>query len=228
MKKITIGSDPKCDIVIPNELTAINSTHAYIERDKDNKFYITDISVSGIVLNNQWIPRNQPQKIDENDNIYLGDSFKLSWDDIQAAFAIYDHPKKEVKAPIPKTGKKKTVKTKIIDNEKTIVATEDKPEYNEYQPETNTEVHTFSQKKPLSEKNIPNYFTWSILVTIFCCLPIGIAAIVNSSKVNTLISQGRYKEAQAASKKTKRFCWWALILGIIFGGFYIAVQTLNY
>ena len=40
-----------------------------------------------------------------------------------------------------------------------------------------------------------NYLVWSILVTIFCCIPFGIVAIVKSSQVNGLWAQGRLRRS---------------------------------
>ena len=48
-----------------------------------------------------------------------------------------------------------------------------------------------------------NYLVWSILVTLFCCLPLGIVAIVKSASVNGLWAQGQYAEAQAAAASAK-------------------------
>lgn len=42
---------------------------------------------------------------------------------------------------------------------------------------------------------------WSILSTIFCCLPTGIVAIVYSSKVNSLWDSGEHAEAIEAARK---------------------------
>ncbi len=53
-----------------------------------------------------------------------------------------------------------------------------------------------------------NYLVLSILVTLFCCLPGGIIAIVYSCQVNSLYNANRLPEAQNASK-------WALRWNII-------------
>ncbi len=53
-----------------------------------------------------------------------------------------------------------------------------------------------------------NYLVLSILVTLFCCLPLGIVAIVYSCRVNPLYNAGKTTEAQNASK-------WALRWNII-------------
>ena len=48
-----------------------------------------------------------------------------------------------------------------------------------------------------------NYLIESILATIFCCLPFGIAGIVFASKVNSEYEAGNYEAAVKASKDAK-------------------------
>lgn len=61
----------------------------------------------------------------------------------------------------------------------------------------------------------PNYLVQSILVTLCCCLPFGIAAIVFAAQVNSKHAAGDVTGAQEASRKAKMFCWISLIAGII-------------
>ncbi len=56
-------------------------------------------------------------------------------------------------------------------------------------------------------QTVPNYLVQSILVTIFCCLPSGIAAIIFSSQVNSKLAIGDVEGAMASSKKAKLWCW---------------------
>ncbi|MBI3260292.1 MAG: CD225/dispanin family protein [Ignavibacteriae bacterium] len=73
------------------------------------------------------------------------------------------------------------------------------------------------------EQNVPNYLVQSILVTIFCCMPTGIAAIIFSSQVNTKLAVGDFDGARESSRKAKLWCWisfgagvgYMLILGIV-------------
>ena len=64
--------------------------------------------------------------------------------------------------------------------------------------------------------NIPNYLVWSILSTIFCCLPFGIVAIVYASKVNSNLAIGNIFKAQRASDKAKNWTLASFICGIIY------------
>lgn len=72
-----------------------------------------------------------------------------------------------------------------------------------------------------------NYLVWSILVTIFCCIPFGIVAIVKSSQVNGLWAQGRYAEAQASADAAKKWVIWSVVVGLIVNAIVIAVNVMN-
>jgi len=61
-----------------------------------------------------------------------------------------------------------------------------------------------------------NWLVESILVTLFCCLPFGIAGIVFASQVNSKYAAGDYagalKASQDAGKWTKIGFWIGLVL----------------
>jgi hypothetical protein len=61
---------------------------------------------------------------------------------------------------------------------------------------------------------VDNNMTMSI-VAIFLFWPLAIPAIINASKVNTLLQQGDYAGAQAAAAESKRWSKLALIIGLI-------------
>ncbi len=69
--------------------------------------------------------------------------------------------------------------------------------------------------------NIPNHLAWAIIATVLAtclCCPLGllgIVAIVQSNKVNTLINQGDFDGARRASDSAKTWCWVATALAII-------------
>ena len=70
----------------------------------------------------------------------------------------------------------------------------------------------------MNEQNIQkpeNYLVWSILATLMCCLPLGIAAIIYSTKVDSAWNAGRYEEAVKASEQTKQFLLFSVIGGVI-------------
>lgn len=60
--------------------------------------------------------------------------------------------------------------------------------------------------------------TWlveSILVTLFCCLPFGIAAIVNASGVESRFYAGDFEGAKRCSKRAKYWLLWSFWISII-------------
>jgi hypothetical protein len=60
-----------------------------------------------------------------------------------------------------------------------------------------------------------NYLLWGILTTLLCCMPLGIASIVYSSKVTPAYYAGDYEGAIRASESAKKWAIWsALSLGI--------------
>jgi Interferon-induced transmembrane protein len=62
---------------------------------------------------------------------------------------------------------------------------------------------------------VPNYMTQSILVTLCCCIPFGIAAIVNAAKVNPLLKAGDAHGAIAASQAAKKWVNWGVVGGLL-------------
>lgn len=75
-----------------------------------------------------------------------------------------------------------------------------------------------------------NWLVESILVTLFCCLPFGIAGIVFASQVNAKFSAGDYSGAVQASQNAARWTkigFWvgiaviiiSTVFSFLFGGF---------
>lgn len=64
---------------------------------------------------------------------------------------------------------------------------------------------------------IPNHLVQSILVTLCCCLPLGVVAIINSAQVDTRLAAGDIAGAQQASMNANRFAWIGIVLGILGG-----------
>lgn len=64
-------------------------------------------------------------------------------------------------------------------------------------------------------REVPDYLAQSILVTIFCCLPLGIPAIVYAALAKGRKEAGDYEGARTHSETAKGWCIAAFILGII-------------
>ena len=71
----------------------------------------------------------------------------------------------------------------------------------------------FNNGQPEKQISGTPYIIFSILVTLCCCLPLGIVSIVYASKINSLQNAGDYEGAKAATKKAKIF----MIIGAVGG-----------
>ena len=60
-----------------------------------------------------------------------------------------------------------------------------------------------------------NWLVESILVTIFCCLPLGIVGIINAAKVNGAFDSGNIDASLKASEDAKKWTKWAFITGLV-------------
>ena len=56
---------------------------------------------------------------------------------------------------------------------------------------------------------------WAILSTIFCCLPLGVVAIVKAASVDSHYYAGRYLEAIQASRSAANWSAWSAILSLL-------------
>src|SRR6185369_1633461 len=72
-------------------------------------------------------------------------------------------------------------------------------------------------------QHIENYLVQAILVTIFCCLPFGIAAIVYAAQVNSKLAMGDFNGAMDCSRNAKKWSLVGLIVGVVGLGLYLAV-----
>ncbi|MDR0364970.1 MAG: CD225/dispanin family protein [Bacteroidales bacterium] len=87
-------------------------------------------------------------------------------------------------------------------------------QYVEVAPQ-NPNYHYDNPQQPSKPPMSPTYLWQSIVVTIICCMPLGIPAIVNASQVETRYLQGNYEGSLRASRNAKSFCMWGLIAGIV-------------
>ena len=72
--------------------------------------------------------------------------------------------------------------------------------------------------------SIPNYLVQSILVTLCCCLPFGIVAIVYAAQVNSKFNAGDATGAQYSSAQAKKWCWIGVIVGLVTNAIVIVLQ----
>ncbi len=60
-----------------------------------------------------------------------------------------------------------------------------------------------------------DHMIWAILCTLFCCLPLGIVAIINAAKVDGLYRSGDYSGAQAAADNAKKYAQYGFFISIV-------------
>ncbi|KAA3625115.1 MAG: CD225/dispanin family protein [Flavobacterium sp.] len=58
-----------------------------------------------------------------------------------------------------------------------------------------------------------NNLVWAIICTVLCCLPLGIVAIIKSTKVKELWLQGDHAGAQKAADDAKKYSIWGMVVG---------------
>lgn len=66
-----------------------------------------------------------------------------------------------------------------------------------------------------SEEEITNFLPWSIVVTVLCCMPFGVASIVYAAKANSSKQAGDYVSAAESARKAKLWLIWAIVVGLI-------------
>ncbi|ABW33214.1 hypothetical protein AM1_G0034 (plasmid) [Acaryochloris marina MBIC11017] len=65
------------------------------------------------------------------------------------------------------------------------------------------------------QHKIPNYLPQAILVTIFCCAPLGSIAITYAARAISKYRTGDYRGAMKASIVSRNWCWAAFLFGIL-------------
>lgn len=77
---------------------------------------------------------------------------------------------------------------------------------------------------PTVGTKIPNYLVQAILVTLCCCLPGGIVAIVYAAQVNSKQAAGDIAGAQDSSNKAKMWCWISFGVGLVINLIVVIIQ----
>ncbi len=73
---------------------------------------------------------------------------------------------------------------------------------------------------------VPNYLIPAIL-SLFCCWPLSIVAIIFAAQVNGKVAAGDIQGAMDASKKAKMFSFIAIGLGLALGLVYLILMVLG-
>src|SRR5687768_1940063 len=73
---------------------------------------------------------------------------------------------------------------------------------------------------------VPNYLVPAIL-SVFCCWPLAIVAIIFAAQVNGKVAAGDIQGAMDASKKAKLFSFIAIGIGLALGLIYLVLMVLG-
>ena len=79
---------------------------------------------------------------------------------------------------------------------------------------------------PGASTNVPNYLVPAIL-SLFCCWPLAIVAIIFAAQVNGKVAAGDIAGAMDASKKAKMFSFIAIGIGLVVGVIYLLLTILG-
>lgn len=94
---------------------------------------------------------------------------------------------------------------------------------------SNTTAAGASHPEPVKPDN---FLAWSILSTIFCCLPFGIIAIVHSSQVDSYWFHGDHEGAIRSAKRARTWTWisvgTAVVCWVIYLLFFVVMGLWSY
>ena len=80
------------------------------------------------------------------------------------------------------------------------------------------------QSQQAMPKCPPTNLVWAIIATILCCLPLGVVAIIYSTKVSQKYSEGDYAAAEHYSEVSAWWCIGTIVGGIILSPFVSLIQ----
>lgn len=79
---------------------------------------------------------------------------------------------------------------------------------------------------PPAGGNVPNYLVPAVL-SIFCCTPLGVAAVIFAAQVNGKVQAGDIAGAMDSSKKAKMFSFISIGIGLVVLGIYLLLFILG-
>ena len=81
------------------------------------------------------------------------------------------------------------------------------------------------QGSSLGSSNIcpETHLAKAIIVTLLCCWPVGIPAIINAAGVTSAFASGNYQEALQKSEKANKWSNYCIIAGVVFWIIYAVI-----
>ncbi len=100
--------------------------------------------------------------------------------------------------------------------------------------DANGDIINENEEKRVFARPPKSYLAQSILVTVFCCMPLGIVGIVNAANVESRFYAGDVEGAKRASKEAKKWSNIGLYIGLagivlyfVFVGFFFLMSIKN-
>lgn len=73
-----------------------------------------------------------------------------------------------------------------------------------------------ASQQPYAATQPKTYLTEAILVTLFCCMPLGIVSIIKATQVSSAMARGDYEAALQASAEARKWVKWGFIGGLVY------------
>ncbi len=75
---------------------------------------------------------------------------------------------------------------------------------------------TYQQEPEQPTLQPESNLVWAVLVSLFCCNPLGIVAVAYAAQVDILWHAGQLAASVEAAARARKFAMWATIIGIVF------------
>ena len=208
MRCIKIGRSSANDIVVPDDMVT-RECHCQIVCDDSGLFFVMDESTNGTFVNGMRIESGVRHPLRPTDVIKIGRT-PLPWLNYVQG---YMKGGGITKATVWSDGTLHEYGGKININIGGNVGVGNNSNGN---GNGNGNVHV--HPTPIASDNVvkpDDFIVWSILGTVFCCVPFGIASIVNASKVDKLWLSGDRQGAIDAARKARTWFWWSFGVGLV-------------
>ncbi len=83
------------------------------------------------------------------------------------------------------------------------------------------------QSQPVYAAKPQNYLVWSILTTLFCCMPAGVVSIVYAAQVDSKYATGDLVGSQNASNTARTWAWVSFGVGLVATLSYLALMIIG-